>query len=63
MYIGNIGSTCVSNGAFSGDIAEIITFNRKVTDTEAQMINSYLSLKWGITLDQTTTGHDYVLSA
>lgn len=55
MLIGNVGSNCVTNGAFSGDIAEIITFNRKLSRTESQMINSYLALKYGITLDQTVT--------
>ena len=61
MLIGNIGSNCLANGAFSGDIAEVISFNRRVSTGESQVINSYLALKYGISLDQ-TTGQDYVLS-
>lgn len=61
MMIGSAGTGCVTNRAFSGDIAEIITFNRRVLTGEAEMINSYLALKYGITISQ-TTGHNYVLS-
>ncbi|MBP6911351.1 hypothetical protein KBC03_07310 [Patescibacteria group bacterium] len=61
LIIGNVGANCVTNGAFSGDIAELITFNRRLEIWEANMVNSYLALKYAITLDQ-TTGHDYTLS-
>lgn len=39
---------------FLGDFAEIITFNKEVTVLEKDRIESYLALKYGITLDQTT---------
>lgn len=63
FVIGSLtGTTCgITNGIFSGDIAEVISFNRRVSTGESQMINSYLALKYGISLDQ-TTGQDYVLS-
>lgn len=54
VAIGN--GACVGNkgGAFSGDIAEIITFQRKLNTAEQNMVESYLSIKYGMTLDQTT---------
>ena len=61
MVIGNGGANCTTQGAYSGDIAEIITFNRRLSSFESQIVNSYLSLKYGITMDQ-TSGTDYLLS-
>lgn len=49
------------NGDFNGQMAEIIVYNRQVSLVEAQMINSYLALKYGVTLDQ-TTATDYLAS-
>ncbi len=46
---------------FSGEIAEMIAYDRNLTDSERQKIDSYLALKYGITLDQTTTT-DYLNS-
>lgn len=61
MIIGNAGTNCIVNGQFSGDIAEILMFNRRLSDTETQTVNSYLALKYGITIDQTTPT-DYIFS-
>ncbi len=49
------------NGAFPGDIQEIIWYRQDVSNTERQQIESYLALKYGITLDQ-TTATDYLAS-
>ncbi len=38
----------------NGDISEVIIYNRTLTVAERQQINSYLAIKYGITLDQTT---------
>jgi hypothetical protein len=37
------------NGAFNGDIAEMIVYNRKLSDCEIQTVNQYLSTKYGVT--------------
>ncbi|MFD2567367.1 LamG-like jellyroll fold domain-containing protein, partial [Pseudotenacibaculum haliotis] len=44
-----------NNGAnfFDGQIAEIMVFNTVPTSAEQQKIQSYLAIKYGITLDQT----------
>ncbi|MDF3077372.1 MAG: hypothetical protein K0S09_1261, partial [Sphingobacteriaceae bacterium] len=45
LRIGNDGD----NGNFNGDIAEMIVYNRKLSDCEIQTINQYLSTKYGVT--------------
>ncbi len=47
--------------AYQGDLAEIIYYNADNTDADRAKIQSYLALKWGLTLDQTTP-QDYVAS-
>jgi len=37
-------------------VAEMIVYNTGVDDTTTNKIESYLSIKYGITLDQSTTG-------
>lgn len=39
---------------FNGQISEIISFSVRPTDTEHQQIQSYLAVKYGITIDQTS---------
>ena len=46
---------------YDGDIAEVIIYETSHTSTERQQIQSYLALKYGITLDQ-TTATDYLAS-
>jgi hypothetical protein len=41
------------NNFFDGDIAEIIVFSEVQSDARQQQIQSYLALKYGITLNQT----------
>ncbi|WP_408039299.1 hypothetical protein, partial [Tenacibaculum amylolyticum] len=43
-----------ASSVFNGNISEVILHNNKLTDQERQRVNSYLSLKYGITLDQTS---------
>jgi uncharacterized repeat protein (TIGR01451 family)/gliding motility-associated-like protein len=43
------------------DISEIIIYNRELSSVEQQLVNSYLAIKNGITLDQ-TTATDYLAS-
>jgi hypothetical protein len=47
---------------FQGQVAELVSFSATLTPTERQKANSYLALKYGITLDQ-TVATDYVSSA
>ncbi|UUF12406.1 MULTISPECIES: right-handed parallel beta-helix repeat-containing protein [Flavobacterium] len=54
-----IGAT--GNFYFTGDIGEVILYNRVLTSLERQRVNSYTALKYGITLDQTTPT-DYLAS-
>jgi prepilin-type N-terminal cleavage/methylation domain-containing protein len=48
----NIGTHSVTPVAqfWSGNIAEIIVFNRALNDTERKSVESYLGQKWGITV-------------
>lgn len=48
-------------GQFSGDIAEILTFNRLLDTREQDIVESYLALKYGLTLDQTSPT-DYLIA-
>ena len=50
----NIGVGEGIQAPFDGDIAEIIIHSGTLTATEVSKINSYLAIKYGITLDQTT---------
>lgn len=42
---------------FNGDVAEVILYNRKLTATERDEVESYLGTKYGITI-----GHSYLAS-
>jgi hypothetical protein len=50
-----------SNRDFKGKYAEIIGYEDTLSDTERQKVESYLALKYGITLDQ-STATDYLAS-
>jgi hypothetical protein len=47
---------------FNGKVGEYIMYDRKLTDVERQKVNSYLALKYGISMDQETP-LDYLNSA
>ena len=46
---------------FRGGVAEIITFNTNLSDADVNKVESYLAVKYGVTLtkDQSTTNRDY----
>jgi hypothetical protein len=55
-----LGRSQVYNGSFGGRIAEVITYsNRKNDATERRKIESYLAIKYGITLGTNGTSLDY----
>ncbi|MEI9943345.1 MAG: LamG-like jellyroll fold domain-containing protein [Chitinophagaceae bacterium] len=49
------------NSAFNGLLPEVIEYNRKLSATERQQVNTYLAIRYGITLDQ-TSAYDYLAS-
>jgi hypothetical protein len=51
-----------TNGGLNGDLAEAIIYDANLTATDRNRIESYLALKYGITLDQ-TTATNYVNSS
>lgn len=57
-YIGL--SNTNTDSTFGGLISEIILYNRELTTTEQQKINTYLSLKYGLTLDRTGMSSTYL---
>lgn len=50
----NIGANSGGSERWYGSISEVIMYDRTVSDTERQRINSYLALKYGFSLDQST---------
>jgi len=59
-----IGRSEGYDGSLDGRIAEIITFNKRKEDTtERNKIESYLALKYGITLGTNGTSQNYVDSS
>ncbi|MPV85964.1 thrombospondin type 3 repeat-containing protein, partial [Ostreibacterium oceani] len=46
---------------FVGKVSELITYNRVLTAVERSRVNSYLAIKYGVTLDQ-ASGQNYVAS-
>jgi len=59
----SIGSRTINsrNFYFNGFIPEVITYNSLLTATQRQRVNTYLSIKYGITMDQ-TVATDYLAS-
>lgn len=54
--------TSTANGGLDGDLAEVILYNANLTAASRTRIESYLAIKYGITLDQ-TTATNYVNSS
>ena len=53
LDIGVTGTPCANCGTFfGGTIGEFILYSRSLTTQERQRIDSYLAIKYGITLDQ-----------
>jgi hypothetical protein len=47
---GNMGATSALNFRLNGRIGEVILYNRELSLAEREALESYLSVKWGITL-------------
>ena len=48
---------------FNGSVSEVIVYNKKLSDIDRQKVNSYLALKYGLTLKNATGGAtDYLAS-
>jgi PA14 domain len=58
LNIGNIPDVAASNG-WDGNINEVVYYPWDLTTAERLRVNSYLALKWGITLNQGTPT-DYI---
>ncbi len=54
-YVGSQESCCWYNG----DIAELLEFKRHLDPTQRTRVQSYLALKYGLTLDRTGLGNAY----
>lgn len=52
--IPRIGATQAGSNGLNGDIAEFIFYNRDISTSERNRIDSYLALKYGVTLNQST---------
>ncbi len=51
------------NSVFNGRIAEVIVYGRELTTAERQRVNSYVAVKYGVTLGTTTSPIDYLTSS
>lgn len=60
LTVGNAPDAANANG-WNGNINEIIYYPWQLSIIDRQKLNSYLALKWGLTLDQTTPT-DYLAS-
>ena len=62
-FTGSNSSMSIGNGFgfYNGEIAELVVYNGVITAAQLQRIHSYLALKYGITLDQSTP-QNYVAS-
>ncbi|CAN0596030.1 unnamed protein product, partial [Laminaria digitata] len=56
-----IGAEADGDNRWDGNIAEVVVYTDDLTDTDLQKVESYLAIKYGITLDQTTP-RDYLAS-
>ncbi|HYG83253.1 MAG TPA: Ig-like domain-containing protein [Verrucomicrobiae bacterium] len=52
--IGGRTSQSLTNRVFNGKIPEVIVYRKALTATQAQQVDSYLGIKYGITLNQTS---------
>lgn len=59
--VGERMGTATFGRYLTGQIAEVALFNRQLTTTEKYQVESYLALKYGFTLDQ-TTAKNYIAS-
>ncbi len=62
LGIGNHYAPFDQTSQYAGGISEVIVFTDDLTSAERQRVESYLGIKYGITIDQ-STGQDYVNSS
>ena len=60
----NLGQPGTDNIGFTGNVAEVIHFDQRLTDADRNKVVSYLGLKYGISLngDSSSGGFDYTAS-
>ena len=58
-----IGKSNWNDAYFNGNMSEIILFNKELSVIEKQKINSYLAIKYGVTLDQAGSVFDVNVSS
>jgi hypothetical protein len=58
-YSGTFSVGSATNGFISGNICELIVFNKDVTTSERQQVEGYLAYKWGLTSSLPST-HPYI---
>jgi hypothetical protein len=58
-YSGTFSVGSGPNGFISGNICELIVFNKDVTTSERQQVEGYLAYKWGLTSSLPST-HPYI---
>lgn len=58
-----IGKNFSESGSLNGRVAEIMTFAQRVPDADRPKIETYLAIKYGITLGATTAEKNYINSA
>jgi hypothetical protein len=59
---GTLDANSFADDNFNGQISEIISYSARPTDAEHERVQSYLAIKYGITLSQ-NTAQDYVNSS
>ncbi len=60
LEVGDIGNQLYP---FTGDIAEIMVYSDTRTSNERQRIESYLAIKYGVALSQSSGAYDYLSSS
>lgn len=55
-----LGRSEFFDSSYAGDILEVITYDARNTDTNRRKIESYLAIKYGITLGNNGTSLDYI---
>ncbi|WP_042722624.1 hypothetical protein, partial [Flavobacterium sp. B17] len=56
------GGNLVMGNSTNGKIPEMVEYSSSLDDTKRLKVNSYLAVKYGITIYQPTTGQDYLAS-
>jgi len=61
--LGSDGAMGGNDASFTGSISEVIGYNRILTAVEAQKVNTYLAIKYGVSLGSTATLVNYLNSS